>query len=121
MKKNILLIVAALFLFLGNQSINAQAKMEKEVKTYDLSYIKANAKKKTKSLISYLDLNNKQQEQVYNLFIEVGQKIGKLQAKEDTKQKAAFTARMERYVSDSMKDILNQDQLKKYLAKAKDL
>ncbi len=31
MKKNILLIAAALFLFLGNQSVTAQAKMEKDI------------------------------------------------------------------------------------------
>lgn len=121
MKRNILLIAAALFLFLGNQSVTAQAKLEKEVKTYDLSYIKENAKKKTKTLVNYLDLNDKQQEQVYNLFVETQKKTSKTLTKVDSKKKKAITSRMDRYIADSMKEILTEDQFKKYLSISKDL
>ncbi|MFK7781038.1 hypothetical protein [Psychroserpens sp.] len=121
MKRSILLIAAALFLFAGNQSVTAQAKLEKEVKTYDLSYIRENAKKKTESLVNYLGLNEKQQEKVYNLFVETQQKSNKSLVGADSKKKKAITSRMERYISDTLKEILTEDQLKKYLAMSKDL
>lgn len=122
MKKNILLIAAALFLFLGNQSVTAQAKMEKEVQAISTDKTELSAKKETKSLIRSLGLNKKQQEQVYSLFAKTNGKMSKATASNvDTKEQEVKQAKMDKYIMVKMKEILTEEQFKKYLDLAKDL
>jgi len=122
MKKNILLIAAALFLFLGNQSVTAQAKMKKDVQTIGVKKTEeVSAKKKVTSLIRPLALNKKQQEQVYNLFAKTEEKMSRSGASSDAQKQEVMQAKMNKYVMDKMKEILTEEQFKKYLDLAKDL
>ncbi|MCB0382660.1 MAG: hypothetical protein KDD05_04990 [Psychroserpens sp.] len=121
MKKNILLIAAALFLFLGNQSVSAQAKMKKEVQSAIVKKSDVSAKEKTMNLIRPLSLTEKQQEQVYELFAKTGEKMGKASAESNAKDLEAKQAKMDQYVTAKLKEILNEEQYKKYLDLAKKL
>lgn len=127
MKKNILLIAAALFLFLGNQSVVAQAKMKKETKSINVDpSINANqsqvsAKKMTTSLTRPLGLNQEQQEQVYALFQKTEEKMNRANAATEGKEQLAKQAKMDKYIMAKMKEILTDEQYKKYLDLAKDL
>ncbi|WP_456437887.1 hypothetical protein [Psychroserpens sp.] len=121
MKKNILLIAAALFLFLGNQSVTAQAKMKKEVQSSSAEKTDVIAKEKTTSLIRSLSLTKDQQDQVYKLFRNVEGKMNSSSSVTDTKEQEAIQAKMDKYVMGSMKQILKEEQFKKYLEMAKDL
>ncbi|WP_431137181.1 hypothetical protein [Psychroserpens mesophilus] len=121
MKKNILLIAAALFLFLGNQSVTAQAKMEKERKSISVEKSHAKAKEMTSSLIRPLGLNTKQQEEVYALFSKVEMKMGKVRAEVSSQDQKDKQTKMDEYVMASMKEILNEEQFKKYIELAKKL
>ncbi len=124
MKKNILFIAAALFLFLGNQSVTAQAKMKKEVQSISIEKPEVKAKEMTTSLIRPLGLNEKQQEQVYTLFAKTEGKMNRASTVTDAKgqeAKQAKQAKMDKYVMSKMKEILNEEQFKKYLELAKDL
>lgn len=115
MKKNILLIAAALFLFLGNQSITAQAKMEKETQSISAEETEVSAKEKTTSLIRSLGLNKKQQEQVYNLFVKSEEKMSRASLEGETKEKKMKEAKMNEYIMAQMKEILTEGQFKNYL------
>ncbi|WP_033961042.1 hypothetical protein [Psychroserpens jangbogonensis] len=123
MKKNILLIATALFLFAGNQSVTAQAKMKKEVQSISVDKTKTevSAKKKTASLIRPLGLNEKQQEQVYALFAKAGEKMSRVGADSGAKIQGDKQAKMDKYVMAKMKEILTEKQFLKYLDLAKDL
>ena len=123
MKKNILLIATALFLFAGNQSVTAQAKMKKEVQSIsaDKTKTEVSAKKKTASLIRPLGLNEKQQEQVYALFAKAGEKMSRASADSGAKIQGDKQAKMDKYVMAKMKEILTEKQFIKYLDLAKDL
>jgi hypothetical protein len=121
MKKNILLIAAALFLFLGNQSIAAQAKLEKQEQSVKTQKTNVIAKEKTMSLIRPLNLNKEQQVQVYEVLAKVGGKMKSAEANPDLKVKEEKQAKMNKYVMSKMKEILSEEQYKKYLELAKDL
>lgn len=121
MKKNILLIAAALFLFLGNQSVTAQAKMKKETKSSIVKKSDVKAKEKTMNLIRPLGLNDKQQEQVYNLFVTTGEKMSRANSGANAQELEAKQAKMDKYIVSKMKEILNEEQYKKYLELVKDL
>jgi len=127
MKKNILLIVAALFLFLGNQSLTAQAKMKKETKTMSAersmiaSQSEINAKKMTASLTRPLGLNQEQQEKVYSLFQKTEEKMNRASVATNTQELEAKQAQMDKYIMSEMKEILTDEQYKEYLDLAKDL
>jgi hypothetical protein len=127
MKKNILLIAAALFLFLGNQSLTAQAKMKKGTQTMSAeksmiaSQSEINAKKMTASLTRPLGLNQDQQEQVYSLFKKTEEKMNRASAATNGQELEAKQAKMDKYIMSQMKEILTDEQYKKYLDLAKDL
>ena len=121
MKKNILLIAAALFLFLGNQSVTAQTKIKKEVQSSSAEKIEVTAKEKTTSLIRSLSLTKDQQDQVYKLFRKVEGKMSSTSNVKDAKEKEAIQTKMDKYVMASMKRILKEEQFKKYVENAKDL
>lgn len=121
MKKNILLIVAVLFLCLGNQSVSAQAKMKKETKSAIAQKSVTNAKEKTMNLIRPLELNDKQQKQVYSLFAKAEEKISRASAETSAQQLEAKQAKMDKYIMSEMKEILNEEQYKKYLDLVKNL
>jgi len=118
MKKNILLIAAAFFLFLGNQSVTAQVKMKKEVQSASFEKPEVKAKKATTNLIRPLGLTKIQQEQVYGVFMKVEAKMSK-EAVRDTKEQAATRAKMDKYVVGSMEKILTKEQFKRYLELSK--
>ena len=121
MKKNILLIATALFLFAGNQSVTAQTKIKKEVQSSSAEKIEVTAKEKTTSLIRSLSLTKDQQDQVYKLFRKVEGKMSSTSNVKDAKEKEAIQTKMDKYVMASMKRILKEEQFKKYVENAKDL
>lgn len=121
MKKNILFIVAALFLFLGNQSVSAQVKMKKDTQSISTVKSEAKAEKMTTSLVRSLKLNKKQQEQVYNLFVKAEGKMNRASAVGDAKSLEVKQSKMDKFVKGSMKQILTEEQFEKYLELAKDL
>ncbi|MCB0383611.1 MAG: hypothetical protein KDD05_10060 [Psychroserpens sp.] len=121
MKKNILLIAAALFLFLGNQSVNAQAKMKKEAHTEIAQKSEVSAKEKMMNLVRPLGLNDKQQEQVLGLFAKAEEKMSKAKKESDTQEIEAKQTKMDAFVTSKMKEILDEEQYKKYLDLAKAL
>ena len=121
MKKNILFIAAALFLFLGNQSLTAQAKMKKDTKSAMVQKSDVSAKEKTMNLIRPLSLTEQQQEQVYSLLAKTEEKMSRASKESNAQDLEAKQAKMEKYVMSKMKEILNEEQYKKYLDLAKDL
>ncbi len=121
MKKNVLLIAAALFLFLGNQSVIAQAKMKKEVQSIRIEKPEVKAKEMTTSLTRPLSLNKEQQEQVYTLFSKTEEKSNSIKMHSDSNDLGTSQAKMDKYVMSQMKEILNEKQFKKYLELVKDL
>ncbi|WP_435413583.1 hypothetical protein [Psychroserpens mesophilus] len=120
MKRNILLIAAATFLFLGNQSMTAQTKIKKETQSAVIQKSNINAKEKTMNLIRPLGLNDKQQEQVYSLFEKTEEKMGRAGTEADAKQLEAKQAKIDQYIMSKMKEILNEEQYNKYLELVKD-
>jgi len=115
MKKNILLITAALFLFLGNQSVTAQVKIKKEVKSTVVQKDNVKAKEKMASLIRPLGLDKKQQEKVYDLFSKTQQKLTRAENEAKAEEFKAKQAKMDKYITLKMKEILNEKQYQKYL------
>lgn len=111
-----LLVAAALFLFLGNQSMSAQAQFKNEntqIKSTEKTEVAAS--NKTKSLVRALGLNEKQQEQVYSLFQKTEEKMNRANAAAESKDQAAKQAKMDKYIMAKMKEILTEDQYTKYL------
>ncbi len=121
MKKNVLLIAAALLLFLGNQTITAQAKIKKESQSINVESVESIAKKKTQDLVRPLGLSKKQQDQVYAIFLKTEQKMSRTKAGEDAKGEKDLKAKLDKYVMSSIKEILNEEQFKKYLEVTKAL
>jgi hypothetical protein len=115
MKKNILFIATVLFVFLGNQSVSAQAKMKKEVQSTSAEKVQVLAKEKTNNLVRPLSLNKDQQNQVYTLFRNVEDKIGSSSSITDAKEQEAMQTKIDKHVSSKMKEILNEEQFQKYL------
>lgn len=118
MKKSILLIATALFLFVGNQSVTAQAKIKKETQTFNLESVQASAKKKTDDLVRPLGLTKSQQEKVHSLFVKIEEKRS---LSTDAKDQKAMQAKIDTYVMSSMKEILKEEQFNKYLELTKTL
>ena len=111
-----LLVAAALFLFVGNQSLSAQAQFKNEntqIKSTEKTEVAAS--NKTKSLVRALGLNEKQQEQVYSLFQKTGEKMNRANAATESKDQEAKQAKMDKYIMAKMKEILTEDQYTKYL------
>lgn len=116
MKKNILFVAAALFLFLGNQSLSAQAQFKNEnTQTKSTEKTELVASNKTQSLVRALGLNEKQQEQVYSLFQKTEEKMNRANAVTESKDLGAKQAKMDKYIMAKMKEILTEDQYTKYL------
>ena len=120
MKKNILLIAAALFLFLGNQAVTAQATMKSDVQKFDTETVKVEAKKKTASLVRALNLSDEQQQQVYTLFTKIGNKM-QVAKSNSPKDVNAKKAKLNEYTKQKIKEILNEEQYTKYLELAENL
>ncbi|MEY8848045.1 hypothetical protein AB9K26_04480 [Psychroserpens sp. XS_ASV72] len=121
MKKSILFIAVAVFMFLGNQAVDAQAKIKNNTQTQVSETVQATAKTKTTKLVRALELSSKQQEQVYNLFLKSEEKLSKASSEIEGKELNAKQAKMDKYVEAKMKEILKEEQYKKYLNLAKDL
>lgn len=122
MKKNILLIATALFLFIGNQSVTAQVKMKKNVQSINTEKSEAKAKKMTTNLIRPLGLDQKQQEQVYSLFVKTESKMNRVSAAAaNVNEQDAKQAKMDKYVMSSMKEILTEEQFNTYMELSKKL
>ncbi len=117
MKKGILLIAAALFLFLGNSSVAAQAQVKKNAQSIDKEKIEVTAQKKTKSLIRVLGLSDEQQKQVYSLFTKTETKMEAAKNSSDgnAKEISAKEAKMKTFIKQKMKEILNEEQYLKFL------
>ena len=120
MKKIILFVGAALFLILGNYSVDAQVQMKKQNQSLSVDSTEAIAMKKTNQLVRPLGLNKKQQEQIYNLFLKTETKISKSEfsksenKKDVIQRKGALNSELNKYVLSAMEDILTEKQFRKY-------
>ena len=138
MKKLILILLSFVAFNLGAQE-KIEVKRE-EIKKNQQKLVQGNdaitlAKNKTKKLTKQLDLSTKQQERVYNIFLDHfqeelknKQKIKKLinsknkENKEEIKQKIAQQKSGNRENLDTkLKDVLTEEQYKTYQKKAKAL
>ena len=115
MKKNILLIVAALFLFLGNQSLIAQEKISKDDQSLSVKEAKVNVKMKVDKLAQSLELNDSQRKQVYNLFLKMDEKSQKVNGIEDIEARKERKSKIDIYIKRELSEILTQKQFDKYL------
>ncbi|WP_047547985.1 hypothetical protein [Psychroserpens sp. Hel_I_66] len=116
MKKALLLLTFGCFLLLGNQSAIAQNTSGNMTLTANSS-IKT-PKEKTNDVVNMLARTNKldatQKEKIYEIFSSADKKIKGIHAIEDSNKKITKMAKMQDYINEKIKTVLNDEQYSIY-------
>ncbi|SDR65947.1 hypothetical protein SAMN04515667_0070 [Formosa sp. Hel1_31_208] len=119
MKKQLLLLSFACFLFAGSQFSFAQSKMEKQkvaIENADSS-VKKNAEKVINLLKRHTKLDEKQKTKIYDIFVAVDKKMKAIETIENTEERQAKQSKMQVYINSKLQQVLSPEQYKVYIEK----
>ena len=121
MKKSLLLLLFACFLFAGSQSTFAQSKLEQQkltVKNADDS-----AKKEALKVINLLEreakLDDTQKNNIYEIFVGVSKKKKNILGISDSAEQKAKLTKLQEYTNEQLQKTLTSEQFALYTKKMK--
>ncbi|MBR9913870.1 MAG: hypothetical protein GYB32_03430 [Algicola sp.] len=119
MKKQLLLLTFACFLFAGTQISFAQAKSKSQIESVnnDASSAKKNADKVIQMLERSAKLDAKQKAQVYDIYNAVDKKMQGIDAVKDPAERALKKEKMQNYINSKLKQVLSSEQYEIYMKK----
>ncbi|MCK8480809.1 hypothetical protein [Psychroserpens algicola] len=119
MKKQLLILSFACFLFAGNKLSFAQSQMETQkhaIKNADDS-VKKNAQKVINLLEREAKLDAAQKNKIYDIFVGVDKKMQGIDAIEDTSERKAKKEKMQAYIDQKLQQVLTKEQYALYTKK----
>lgn len=119
MKKQLLLLSFACFLFAGSQLSFAQSTIEQEktaLESADAS-VKKNAQKVINALERSTKLDATQKNKIYDIFVAVDKKMKGIDAIEDSAERKAKQSKMQDYINQKLQQVLTKEQYDMYIKK----
>lgn len=119
MKKQLLLLSFACFLFAGSQLSFAQSTIEEQktaIESADAS-VKKNAQKVIDALERSTKLDAAQKNKIYDIFVAVDKKMKGVDAIEDSAERKAKQSKMQDYINQKLQQVLTKEQYEMYMKK----